>query len=202
MTEGPLPNGSGPLCWRDRATNQNGRSSSPKSGTSSSEKTRSAAGGGGALGRGGDAAPDERRGGTAFVADGVAPARRSPSRGGQITPSHPGPPWNLGLFRHLKSGARGLRLLARSSHIFPPQTGQAGSSAVPAGFATTGAAPASRGGQITPSHPPALHLKSGARGFFFVARLSHISLPHRGHDGAVVSGAALPVCCCSLMRGI
>ena len=49
-----------------------------------------------------------------------------PSRAGQMTPSHPGPPRSRGLFRHLKSGARGLRLEARSSHIAPPQIGQRG----------------------------------------------------------------------------
>ena len=177
---------------------QNGRSSSPKSGASSSENSRSAGGGGGggALARAG-APPGE---GARRVDAGAADGRRSPSRGGQMTPSHPGPPWNFGLLRHLKSGARGLRLLVRSSHIFPPQMGHAGSSAVPAGFAATGAAPGSRGGQMTPSHPPALHLKSGARGFFFVARLSHISLPQRGHAGAVVSAAAPAGCCSSLIR--
>jgi hypothetical protein len=45
-------------------------------------------------------------------------------------------------------------------------------------------------------------LKSGARGFFFVARLSHISLPQRGHGGEVVSGAAPPGCCSSVIREI
>ena len=105
-----------------------------------------------------------------------------------MTPGHPGAPCAFGLFRHLKSGARGLRLLARSSHILPPHTGHAGSSAVPAGTAT-GMAPGARGGQMTPSHPTVLHLKSGARGFFFATRLSHVSPPHVGHAGVAVSGA-------------
>ena len=49
-----------------------------------------------------------------------------PSRAGQMTPSQPGPPRSRGLLRHLKSGARGLRLEVRSSHIGPPQIGQSG----------------------------------------------------------------------------
>jgi len=116
-----------------------------------------------------------------------------------MTPGHPGAPCAFGLFRHLKSGARGLRLLARSSHIFPPQTGHAGSSAVPAGTAM-GIAPASRGGHTTPSHPALLHLKSGALGFFFVTRLSHISPPQVGHGGVLVSLAVLVVCWSSVIR--
>lgn len=131
---------------------------------------------------------------------GAAVDRRcSPSRGGQMTPGQPGPPMTLGLFRHLKSGARGFRLLARSSHILPPQTGHAGSSGVPVGAghwrgsdgvsATGGAAAESRGGQITPAHDLSLHLKSGARGFRLPARLSHISPPHLGQGGASPTGA-------------
>src|SRR3954469_2489582 len=37
------------------------------------------------------------------------------------------------------------------------------------------------GGQITPSHERSRHLKSGARGFRLVRRLSHILPPHFGH---------------------
>jgi hypothetical protein len=120
-----------------------------------------------------------------------------PSRDGQITPSHPGPPRSFGLFRHLKSGARGLRLLSRSSHIGPPQMGQSGiPAAVVALAAPAPAAPAlaaadadaagraSRGGQITPSHSRSLHLKSGALGLRLPARLSHIGPWHLGQSGA------------------
>lgn len=107
----------------------------------------------------------------------------------------------LGLLRHLKSGALGFRFVARSSHILPPQTGHAGSSSVPAGAghcrgsfgscaaAAAAAAAASRGGHIRPSHELSLHLKSGARGFRFDARLSHISPPHFGHFGISPTGA-------------
>ena len=102
-----------------------------------------------------------------------------------MTPGHPGPPITFGLLRHLKSGARGLRFDSRSSHILPPHTGHAGSSAVPVGAA--GAAFASRGGHTTPSHPLSLHLKSGARGFRFEARLSHISPWHFGQVGVGAS---------------
>lgn len=106
-----------------------------------------------------------------------------------MTPSQPGPPCILGLLRHLKSGARGLRLDSRSSHIFPPQMGQAGSSAVPAGAG--GGASGSRGGQMTPSHPLSRHLKSGARGLRLDSRLSHISPPHLGQAGVASSGDVL-----------
>ena len=148
-----------------------------------------------------------------------------PSRAGQITPSQPGPPRSRGLLRHLKSGARGLRLDVRSSHIAPPQIGQSGipaestrgppaaaaGRAAFAGGVDTGArvggasaearggagcdapdaAPGApvRGGQITPSQLRSLHLKSGAFGFRFPSRLSHIAPPHLGQLGtaAVVS---------------
>ena len=40
-----------------------------------------------------------------------------------------------------------------------------------------------RGGQMTPSHPRSLHLKSGAFGLRFPSRLSHISPPHLGQLG-------------------
>jgi hypothetical protein len=87
-----------------------------------------------------------------------------PSRGGQITPSQPGPP--------------------RSPHMPPPQIGQTGippagavaialaadTPAAGAGAATV----ATRAGQITPSHSRSLHLKSGALGFRLPSRLSHI----------------------------
>jgi hypothetical protein len=102
-----------------------------------------------------------------------------------MTPSHPGPPRSRGLFLHLKSGARGLRLLTRSSHKAPPQMGQAGmpsagscgaiafaADALGAAVGATVLAP--RGGQITPSHSRSLHLKSGALGFRLPSRLSHI----------------------------
>lgn len=49
-----------------------------------------------------------------------------PARGGQITPSQPGPPFIFGLFLHLKSGAFGLRFESRSSHMAPPQIGHEG----------------------------------------------------------------------------
>src|SRR5437763_1954657 len=97
-----------------------------------------------------------------------------------MTPGQPGPPMTFGLLRHLKSGARGFRLLARSSHILPPHTGHAGSSGVPAGAGHWRAPPSagvtsspsaaalgtgaasrdapSRGGQITPSHDLSRHL--------------------------------------------
>ena len=103
-----------------------------------------------------------------------------------MTPSQPGPPCIFGLLRHLKSGARGLRLDSRSSHILPPQRGQAGSSVVPAGAA--GGASGSRGGQMTPSQLLSRHLKSGARGLRLDSRLSHISPPHLGQMGVSVSG--------------
>src|SRR5215207_9088591 len=89
---------------------QNGRSSSSGGGPSY--------GGGASLRLGAD---DEARRGT-----GGGYGLGEPSRGGQMTPSQPGPPRSRGLFLHLKSGARGLRLLRRSSHIAPPQIGQAG----------------------------------------------------------------------------
>ena len=114
-----------------------------------------------------------------------------------MTPSQPGPPWNFGLLRHLKSGAFGFRLLSRSSHIFPPQTGHGGSSFVPAGFAVD-TAPASRGGQMMPSQPSLLHLKSGAFGFRLPARLSHIWPAHFGQGGDA-SGAAPSGRSCSVM---
>ena len=40
-----------------------------------------------------------------------------------------------------------------------------------------------RGGQITPSQLRSLHLKSGALGFRFPSRLSHIAPPHLGQSG-------------------
>jgi hypothetical protein len=118
------------------------------------------------------------------------------------------------LFRHLKSGARGLRLEARSSHIAPPQIGQRGiplSSTppravpalaapddapawrgalplAPAAGALGVAAAAPRGGQITPPHAGSLHLKSGAFGFRFPSRLSHMGPSHLGQFGT--EGAA------------
>lgn len=139
-----------------------------------------------------------------------------------MTPSHPGPPRSRGLFLHLKSGARGLRLVARSSHIAPPQTGQRGiplastppftapalgtpaaadAAAAAAGRAAAEEAPAvgpaaatppavARGGQITPPHSRSLHLKSGAFGFRFPSRLSHIGPWHLGQVGG---GAASSV---------
>ena len=106
-----------------------------------------------------------------------------------MTPSHPGPPRSRGLFLHLKSGARGLRLLVRSSHIAPPQIGHAGmpsdggggvtplAALAPATFAAGVdgvAAAVLRGGQMTPSHSRSLHLKSGAFGLRLPSRLSHI----------------------------
>src|SRR5688500_2038138 len=168
--------------------------------------------------------------GASSVGGGVAEALRrgtgggnglgEPSRAGQMTPSQPGPPRSRGLFRHLKSGARGLRFDAPSSHIGPPQTGHSGipsasargpverlwpragrdAGLVAAGGAvglslgsaargaTTGApaATAPRGGQITPSHPRSLHLKSGAFGLRLPSRLSHISPPHFGQSGTVL----------------
>ena len=61
---------------------------------------------------------------------------------------------------------------------------------MPAGFAAGGGgALASRGGQITPSQPAFLHLKSGARGLRLFSRLSHMSPPHLGQAGALVSGS-------------
>ena len=93
-----------------------------------------------------------------------------------MTPSHPGPPRSLGLFLHLKSGARGFRFDVRSSHIAPPQIGHSGIPDVDADAAGAGVlvALAPRGGQITPSHCRSLHLKSGAFGLRFPTRLSHI----------------------------
>ena len=143
-----------------------------------------------------------------------------PSRGGQITPSHPGPPRSRGLFLHLKSGARGFRLPRRSSHIAPPQIGQRGmplastppraapALAVAAGAAdagcwrceppvTEGVGPVGkapvvpRGGQITPPHAGSLHLKSGAFGFRFPSRLSHIGPWHLGHVGTESASGVL-----------
>jgi hypothetical protein len=146
-----------------------------------------------------------------------------PSRAGQITPSQPGPPRSRGLFRHLKSGARGFRFEARSSHIAPPQTGHSGipsastfgpapalwpRAGLDAGFVPAGradglspalaprggadcapAAAVPRGGQITPSHPRSLHLKSGAFGLRLPSRLSHISPPHFGQSGTVLAAS-------------
>src|SRR5688500_3772251 len=149
----PITTGATGLSSPCRVLPQKGRSSSSLPGASASLNSRSTGGGGGV-------ARVERAGAAELRADpcaGVA-RERSPSRGGQMTPSQPGAPWYFGLLRHLKSGARGLRLLARSSHILPPQTGQAGSSLVPAGLATTAGALGSRGGQITPSQPADLHL--------------------------------------------
>jgi len=183
--------------------NQNGKSSSSGGGASSSGGPSQAGGA-------------SRDGGAERRAIGGGYGLGEPSRAGQMTPSHPGPPRSRGLFRHLKSGARGLRLEARSSHIGPPQTGQRGipfsSSAgfaaawlapratgarvAPAGVATAGSRPpvgllgvafavadAARGGQITPPQVVSLHLKSGAFGFRFPSRLSHIGPSHLGQLG-------------------
>ena len=60
---------------------------------------------------------------------GTARADGFPSRGGQITPSHPGPPLKRGLFLHLKSGALGLRFPSRLSHMGPSHFGHEGASA-------------------------------------------------------------------------
>jgi hypothetical protein len=124
----------------------------------------------------------------------------APFRGGQMTPSQPGPPLVFGLFLHLKSGAFGLRFERRSSHIGPPQMGQVGIPANAAGCsapAATGvtAAIASRGGQITPSHSRFLHLKSGALGLRLPTRLSHISPWHFGHVGSGDASSEGGVCC-------
>lgn len=98
-----------------------------------------------------------------------------------MTPSQPGPPRSRGRFLHLKSGALGFRLEARSSHIGPPQMGQAGIPGATAplaagagGDADVAVVAAPRGGQITPSHSRSLHLKSGAFGLRFPSRLSHM----------------------------
>jgi len=183
------------------AQTQNGKSSSSGGGASSS----------GGPSQGGGAsrtAGAERR-----VAEGGY-GLGEPSRAGQMSPSHPGPPRSRGLLRHLKSGARGLRLDSRSSHIAPPQIGQRGiplastpprAPPVLVGAATVawgrGALPpvaadgalgapvvAPRGGQITPPHAASLHLKSGALGFRFPSRLSHIGPWHLGQVGG--EGAA------------
>src|SRR2546430_14726889 len=52
------------------------------------------------------------------------PAPDPAGRGGQMTPSQE-------RSRHLKSGALGLRLVARLSHILPPHFGHEGVSGVP-----------------------------------------------------------------------
>lgn len=43
---------------------------------------------------------------------------------------------------------------------------------------------------MTPSQPAALHLKSGAAGFFFEVRLSHMGPPHFGHAGMLAEAAS------------
>ena len=190
------------LVWRrTQASAQNGRSSSSWGGASSKVGGPSV----GALSNR-DAAGAARR-----AADGGY-GLGEPSRDGQITPSQPGPPRSRGLLRHLKSGARGLRFDSRSSHIAPPHTGQSGipfastpplgaggaplDAALADGAATplfggaaataAGAAAArpSRGGQITPSQPRSLHLKSGAFGLRLPSRLSHIGPWHLGQVGS------------------
>ena len=182
------------------ARTQNGKSSSSGGGASSS----------GGPSQGGGAS---RTAGAERRATDGGYGLGEPSRDGQITPSHPGPPRSRGLFRHLKSGARGLRFDVRSSHIAPPQMGQRGiplastppradpaPAADPAGCgrgallpcapdgAPGAAAVAPRGGQITPPQPGSLHLKSGAFGFRFPSRLSHIGPWHLGQVGT--EGAA------------
>ena len=118
-----------------------------------------------------------------------------------MIPSHPGPPRSFGLFLHLKSGAFGFRFDVRSSHIGPAQRGQAGipGATVPVGSGAAAAAGfAPRGGQITPSHSRSLHLKSGALGFRFPTRLSHMGPWHEGQFGTADASAG---CCCSVMSG-
>jgi hypothetical protein len=120
---------------------QNGSSSSSSHpGWSASVGGGASNGGGASSGRARLGGAGGRRGRRAGAAGAAAPRRASPGRGGQITPSQPGPPMTFGLLRHLKSGARGLRFDARSSHMRPPHTGHAGSSAVPAA-GTGGASP-------------------------------------------------------------
>ncbi len=116
-----------------------------------------------------------------------------------MIPSHPGPPRSFGLFLHLKSGAFGFRLEVRSSHIAPPQIGQAGIPGaggvmvvLTAALGAAAAVPvvAVRGGQTTPSHPASLHLKSGALGLRLPTRLSHIAPSHFGQSGTAVAVAS------------
>ena len=128
-----------------------------------------------------------------------------------MTPSHPGPPRSFGLFLHLKSGARGFRFDVRSSHMAPPQMGQAGiplaggwgAPDADGGDAATGeAGTALRSGQITPSHSLSLHLKSGAFGLRLPTRLSHIAPSHVGQDGGGESIASADCCCSVIDAGV
>ena len=154
--------------------------------------------GGASLG-GGEAAPDLLAARGTGAGYGLAPLR-----GGQMTPSQPGPPRSFGLFLHLKSGALGLRLVRRSSHMAPPQVGHRGMPSAAAAGApepAVGAAAglASRGGQITPSHSRSLHLKSGAFGLRLPTRLSHMSPEHFGQLGVGEAESVSAGCCCSVI---
>ncbi|MEP7000960.1 MAG: hypothetical protein ABI969_10820, partial [bacterium] len=108
---------------------QNGRSSSSGNGVSS--YGGGSLGGGASLG-GGPERPPARGVGAGY---GLGPLR-----GGQMIPSQPGPPRSFGLFLHLKSGAFGLRLVSRSSHMGPPQIGQFGMPSAAFDGSTLGAA--------------------------------------------------------------